>query len=84
MNTYRKKGPDCPGLAKCKWMVCCLSDKLEGYCQSLDRSEHLIPRYEYPEKEWVTQMDHKNFNTKFGHTYDRILMISINLSNKKF
>jgi hypothetical protein len=57
MNTLRKKGPDCPGTAKCKWMLCCLSEDMEGPCLALNRSVTQIPTYRYPEKEWVKGPD---------------------------
>mmetsp|Transcript_18492 Transcript_18492/g.16747 ORF Transcript_18492/g.16747 Transcript_18492/m.16747 type:complete len:162 (+) Transcript_18492:137-622(+) len=52
MNTYRKKGPLCPGTLDCFWVKCCLSKDLSGPCLSIS-DELLIPTYPYPEREWV-------------------------------
>eukprot|EP00981_Chlorochromonas_danica_P008509 scaffold2205_cov183-Ochromonas_danica.AAC.34 len=57
MNTLRRKGPDCDGFGKCKWMLCCLSEDMEGPCLALDRETRQISTLKYPEKEWVTLPD---------------------------
>ena len=57
MNTLRRKGPMCNGSGHCCWIGCCTCVCIDGPCKALDRSVRSIPRYKYPEREWVTSPD---------------------------
>jgi hypothetical protein len=57
MNTLRRKGPLCNGSSKGFWVRCCNGEFIDGPCKALNRGVCLVPRYKYPEQEWVTQPD---------------------------
>ena len=46
MNTLRRKGPDCPGLGACIWLVCCESKIRASNCTAKG-NERLLRQFKY-------------------------------------